>query len=65
MKSGTIFDNILICDDEEYAKKFGDETWGETKGPEKEMKDEVRSLSPWWWWCTHSGVRASLNMLAR
>lgn len=42
VKSGTIFDNVLICDDEEYAKKFGDETWGETKGPEKKMKDEVR-----------------------
>lgn len=39
VKSGTIFDNVLICDDEEYAKEFGDETWGETKGPEKEMKD--------------------------
>ena len=42
MKSGTIFDNVLICDDEEYAQEFGDETWGETKGPEKEMKDAVR-----------------------
>ncbi|CAI8001494.1 Calreticulin [Geodia barretti] len=39
VKSGTIFDNVLICDDEEYAEKFGEETWGATKGPEKEMKD--------------------------
>ena len=44
MKSGSIFDNILICDDEEYATNFGDETWGETKGPEKEMKDAVSRI---------------------
>ena len=42
VKSGSIFDNFLITDDEEYAKEFGDETWGETKGPEKDMKDKVR-----------------------
>ena len=41
MKSGTIFDNFLITDDEEYAEEFGNETWGETKDPEKKMKDEV------------------------
>ena len=41
VKSGTIFDNVLICDDEEYAATFGEETWGATKGPEKEMKDAV------------------------
>ena len=40
MKSGTIFDNFLITDDESYAEEFGDDTWGATKGPEKEMKDE-------------------------
>ena len=39
VKSGTIFDNILITDDEEYASEFGEETWGKTKGPEKTMKD--------------------------
>ncbi|XP_045709291.1 calreticulin-3 [Phyllostomus hastatus] len=37
VRSGTIFDNFLITDDEEYAEKFGKATWGETKGPEKEM----------------------------
>ena len=41
VKAGTIFDNVLICDDEEYAEKFGEETWGQTKGPEKEMKNAV------------------------
>ena len=40
MKSGTIFDNVLITDDADYAKQFGDETWGKTKDPEKKMKDE-------------------------
>ncbi|XP_049644350.1 calreticulin-3 [Suncus etruscus] len=41
VRSGTIFDNFLITDDEEYAQKFGKATWGETKGPEKEM-DEIQ-----------------------
>nr|XP_045014998.1 calreticulin-3 isoform X2 [Jaculus jaculus] len=47
VRSGTIFDNFLITDNEEYAEKFGKATWGETKGPEREMdaiqaKEEVR-----------------------
>ncbi|XP_048198661.1 calreticulin-3 isoform X2 [Perognathus longimembris pacificus] len=37
VRSGTIFDNFLITDDEEYAVKFGKATWGETKDPEREM----------------------------
>uniref|UniRef100_A0A7M4FGU8 Calreticulin n=1 Tax=Crocodylus porosus TaxID=8502 RepID=A0A7M4FGU8_CROPO len=37
VSSGTIFDNFLITDDEEYAEDFGYETWGETKDPEKVM----------------------------
>lgn len=40
VKSGTIFDNILITDDETYAEEFGEETWGKTKTGEKEMKDK-------------------------
>ncbi|KAM5229769.1 calreticulin-3 isoform 3-T3 [Hipposideros larvatus] len=39
VRSGTIFDNFLITDDEEYAENFGKATWGETKGPEREMDD--------------------------
>merc|ERR1711970_311564 len=39
VKSGTIFDNVLITDDIAEAKKIGDETWGATKDPEKAMKD--------------------------
>lgn len=40
VKSGTIFDNILITDDPAKAKEIAEETWGKTKQPEKEMKDE-------------------------
>lgn len=31
VKSGTLFDNVLICDDPEYAKKMAEETWGKQK----------------------------------
>merc|ERR1712226_1068079 len=40
VKSGTIFDNFLITDDVEHAKKVGEETWGVTKDAEKKMKDK-------------------------
>ncbi|XP_029105142.1 calreticulin-like [Scleropages formosus] len=40
VKSGTIFDNFLITDDEKLAADFGAETWGATKEPEKKMKEE-------------------------
>ena len=41
VKSGTIFDNILVTDDEKYAEEFGNETWGQTKEPETKMKEKV------------------------
>merc|ERR1712232_689737 len=37
VKSGTIFDNIIISDSVEEVKSFIDETWGKTKEAEKEM----------------------------
>nr|AAR29952.1 calreticulin [Ixodes nipponensis] len=40
VKSGTIFDNILVTDDEEYARQYGEETWGATKDAEKKMKEQ-------------------------
>jgi calreticulin len=40
VKSGTIFDNVLITDSVERAEEFGNETWGKTKDSEKKMKDE-------------------------
>ncbi|ELK31072.1 Calreticulin [Myotis davidii] len=47
VKSGTIFDNFLITNDEAYAEEFGNETWGVTKAAEKQMKykqDEEQRL---------------------
>lgn len=40
VKSGTIFDNVLVTDDVEKAKEIGEETWGATKEAEKKMKEE-------------------------
>jgi len=40
VKSGTIFDNFLITDDAEEAKKIGQETWGAIKDAENKMKTE-------------------------
>ncbi|CAF1276606.1 unnamed protein product [Rotaria sordida] len=39
VKSGTIFDNIIITDSVKRAEEFGNETWGKTKDAEKKMKD--------------------------
>ena len=38
VKSGTIFDNILITDDPAYARQFADETWSKSIDAEKAMK---------------------------
>ncbi|KVH99491.1 Calreticulin, partial [Cynara cardunculus var. scolymus] len=35
VKAGTLFDNVLICDDPEYAKQLAEETWGKQKDAEK------------------------------
>ncbi|ESO10248.1 hypothetical protein HELRODRAFT_122321, partial [Helobdella robusta] len=46
VKSGSIFDNILITDDEAYAEKYGEETWGVMKAGEakaKEKADEIEN----------------------
>merc|ERR1719495_2775767 len=40
VKAGTIFDNVLITDDKDHAKKVGEELWAVTKDAEKKMKDE-------------------------
>uniref|UniRef100_A0A8C5R729 Calreticulin n=1 Tax=Leptobrachium leishanense TaxID=445787 RepID=A0A8C5R729_9ANUR len=48
VKSGTIFDNFLITNNETFAEIVGNETWGMTKDPEREMKemqDEERDAS--------------------
>ena len=40
VKSGTIFDNVLITDDPAKAKEVGDEVWKALKDAEKSMKDD-------------------------
>merc|ERR1711910_172827 len=39
VKSGTIFDNLIITDDPAAAKKAGEDLWAVTKEAEKKMKD--------------------------
>ncbi|CAM6091748.1 unnamed protein product [Calypogeia fissa] len=41
VKAGSLFDNILITDDEAYAKKAADETWGQIVEGEKEAFEEA------------------------
>jgi calreticulin len=41
VKSGTIFDNIIVTDDVAEAKEFADKTFGITKVEEKKMKDKL------------------------
>ena len=41
VKSGSIFDNIIITDSEEEAREFAKETLEKTKKGEKEMKDKL------------------------
>lgn len=40
VKSGTIFDNLLITDDAAHAKKYAEKTWKVTAEGEKKMKDK-------------------------
>jgi hypothetical protein len=41
VKSGSLFDNILITDDINYAHQFALSTWGKGKKHEEEMHDEI------------------------
>eukprot|EP00249_Psilotum_nudum_P013703 c24465_g1_i3 orf=122-1321(+) len=42
VKAGSLFDNILVCDDPEYAKNMAAETWGKMKEAEKNAFDEMQ-----------------------
>ena len=42
VKAGSIFDNVLVTDDVEYAREFAEKTWGASKEAEKAMFDEVQ-----------------------
>jgi calreticulin len=41
VKAGTIFDNILVTDDVDTAKKFAEDTWGKNKEAEKKAKEKI------------------------
>ncbi|CAK9152910.1 unnamed protein product [Ilex paraguariensis] len=41
VKSGTLFDNVLVCDDPEYAKQLAEDTWGKHKDAEQIAFDEA------------------------
>jgi hypothetical protein len=42
VKSGSIFDNIMVTDDFEAAMAFADETWGASKDAEKDAFDAAK-----------------------
>ncbi|GIL65945.1 hypothetical protein Vafri_19575 [Volvox africanus] len=42
VKSGSIFDNIIVTDDFETAKAFAEETWQKNKDAEKELFDKIK-----------------------
>ncbi|XP_024538755.1 calreticulin [Selaginella moellendorffii] len=42
VKSGSLFDNILVSDDVDYAKALAEETWGKSKEAEKKAFEEAQ-----------------------
>ncbi|XP_078525233.1 calreticulin-3 isoform X1 [Lissotriton helveticus] len=44
VRAGSIFDNFLITNNEEYADKFAKSTWGKTTVAEKNMKDKLDQI---------------------
>ena len=44
MKSGTIFDEILVTDSLEEAQKFAEETWAAKKDAEKEAHTAYKKV---------------------
>ncbi|KAL5998026.1 Calreticulin-3 [Asimina triloba] len=44
VKAGSVFDNILICDDPEYAKQVVEETFSKNKEAEKEAFEEAEKV---------------------
>lgn len=45
VKSGSVFDNILLTDDFAAARKFAEDTWAKLKEAEKSMFDKVSEVS--------------------
>ncbi|KAK9159620.1 hypothetical protein Syun_005961 [Stephania yunnanensis] len=44
VKAGSVFDNILICDDPEYAKQVIQDIWAKNKELEKEAFEEAEKV---------------------
>jgi len=47
VKAGSVFDNILICDDPEYARNVVEETWGANR---EVIADENYQIEPGFSW---------------
>ncbi|XP_076441189.1 calreticulin-like [Babylonia areolata] len=47
VKGGSVFDNILITDDANYAKVHGIDTWGQRRDPENRMKARLEDEAAW------------------
>ncbi|XP_042502023.1 calreticulin-3 isoform X2 [Macadamia integrifolia] len=44
VKAGSVFDNILICDDPEYAKQVVEDIWAKNREAEKEAFEEAEKV---------------------
>lgn len=44
VKAGSVYDNILICDDPQYAKEVVEEIWGKNRVAEKEAFEEAEKI---------------------
>lgn len=44
VKAGSVYDNILVCDDPDYAKQFAEETWGQNREAERESFEEAQKI---------------------
>ncbi|PKU82775.1 calreticulin-3-like [Dendrobium catenatum] len=44
VKAGSVFDNVLICDDPEYAKQVVEEIWTKNREAEKEAFEEAEKI---------------------
>ncbi|XP_020596639.1 calreticulin-3-like [Phalaenopsis equestris] len=44
VKAGSVFDNVLVCDDPEYAKQVVEELWTKNKEAEKEAFEEAEKI---------------------
>lgn len=61
VKSGSIFDNILVTDSLDEALKFGEETWGKIKDEEKAAFDKIKEVCDY---CCHLGRSLHLCIIA-